>query len=81
MTKLPTIQIIRRGDKIPFDVSQGRTISIDMSDIYTIIEKVESARRELVEHIRSYSSGDKNRTDDNPVTIYMPNLQVKLSAG
>ncbi|MGN6151959.1 MAG: hypothetical protein ACTHOH_08110 [Lysobacteraceae bacterium] len=79
MTKLPTIQIIRRGDKIPFDVSQGRTISIDMSDIYTIIEKVESARRELIEHIRSYSNGDRNRTDDNPVTIYMPNLQVKLT--
>lgn len=79
MTKLPTIQIIRRGDKIPFDVSQGRTISIDMSDIYTIIEKVESARRELIEHIRSYLSGDKGRADDNPVTIYMPNLQVKLS--
>ncbi|MGJ4729095.1 hypothetical protein [Luteimonas sp. SDU101] len=79
MTKLPTIQIIRRGDKIPFDVSQGRTISIDMSDIYTIIEKVESARRELVEHIRSYSGGDKGRSDDNPVAIYMPNLNVRLS--
>jgi len=78
MTKLPTIQIIRKGDKIPFDVSQGRTISIDMSDIYTIIEKVESARRELVEHIRGYSSGDKDRSDDNPVAIYMPNLSVRL---
>lgn len=80
MTKLPTIQVIRKGDKIPFDVSQGRTISVDMSDIYTIIEKVESAKRELVEHIRGYSGGEKVRSDDNPVAIYMPSLQVKLGS-
>jgi hypothetical protein len=79
MTRLPTIQIIRKGDKIPFDVSQGRTISVDMSDIYTIMDKIESARRELVEHIRNYMEpGDKGRSEDNPVAVYLPTLQVRL---
>jgi hypothetical protein len=79
MTRLPTIQIIRKGDKIPFDVSQGRTISVDMSDIYTIMDKIESARRELVEHIRNYlEPGDKGRSEDNPVAVYLPTLQVRL---
>ena len=79
MTKLPTIQLIRKGDKIPFDVSQGRTITVDMSDIYTILDKMESARRELTEHIRNYlEPGETFKADDNPVSIYLPTLQVKL---
>ena len=79
MTKLPTIQIIRKGDRIPFDVSQGRTIIIDMSDIYTIMDKIESASKELVEHIKNcLAAGEKGLSEDNPVSIYLPGLQVKI---
>ena len=79
MTRLPTIQLIRKGDKIPFDVSQGRTIVVDMSDIYTIMDRIESARKELIEHIKNYlDPTDKGRAEDNPVSIYLPNLQVRL---
>lgn len=79
MTKLPTIQIIRKGDRIPFDVSQGRTITVDLSEIYTIMDRIESARKELVEHIRNYlNPSDKSRSDDNPVSIYLPGLQVRI---
>lgn len=79
MTKLPTIQLIRKGDKIPFDVSQGRTITVDMSDIYTIMDRIESARKELVEHIKNYlDPSEKSRSDDNPVSVYLPGLQVRL---
>lgn len=79
MTKLPTIQIIRKGDKIPFDVSQGRTITVDLSDIYTIMDRIESARKELVEHIKGYlNPSEKGRGDDNPVSIYLPGLQVRI---
>jgi len=79
MTKLPTIQIIRKGDKIPFDVSQGRTIAVDMSDIYTIMDRMESAKKELIEHIKNYlDPSEKPRTDDNPVSIYLPGLQVRI---
>jgi len=79
MTKLPTIQLIRKGDKIPFDVSQGRTITVDMSDIYTIMDRIESARKELVEHIKNYlDQSEKSKSDDNPVSVYLPGLQIKL---
>jgi hypothetical protein len=79
MTKLPTIQIIRKGDKIPFDVAQGRTIVIDVSDIYTLMDRMESAKNELMEHIKNYlSPSDSNRGEDNPISIYLPGLQVKL---
>lgn len=79
MTKLPTIQIIRKGDKIPFDVAQGRTIVIDVSDIYTLIDRMESAKNELIEHIKNYlNPSDNNRGEDNPISIYLPGLQVKL---
>ena len=79
MTKLPTIQIIRKGDKIPFDVAQGRTIVIDVSDIYTLIDRMESAKNELIEHIKNYlDPSDNSRSEDNPISIYLPGLQVKL---
>lgn len=77
--KLPTIQIIRRGDKIPFDVSQGRTIIVDTSDVYTIMDKFESARKELKEHLASSLNGGADARD-NPISYYLPGLQVKLSA-
>ncbi|WP_419686809.1 hypothetical protein ACN2W4_03790 [Serratia marcescens] len=78
MTKLPTIQIIRKGDKIPFDVAQGRTIVIDVTDIYNVIDKIESAKKELLEHIRYYNESEQSRSEDNPISIYLPGLQVKL---
>lgn len=79
MTKLPTIQIIRKGDKIPFDVAQGRTIVVDLSDIYTIMDKIASARNELIEHIRNYlDPQERGSAEDNPVSIYLPGLKVQL---
>ena len=79
--KLATIQIIRKGDKIPFDVSQGRTINVDTADVYTIMDRVESARRELSEHIKNIMAAPKDSpSEDNPVHVYLPTLQVTLPA-
>jgi hypothetical protein len=77
MCKRPTVQIIRKGDKIPFDVSQGRTIKIDMSDVYSVMESVESAKKELKQQLRHALSNDY-KGDDNPVNTYLPGLEVKL---
>jgi hypothetical protein len=77
--QLPTVQLIRKGDKIPFDVSQGRTIMIDTSDIYTIMDRFESAKKELKEHINKQTNNIKNDiADDNPIRIYLPELKVIL---
>lgn len=75
--KLPTVQIIRKGDRIPFDVSQGRTIKIDMTDVYAVVESIESAKRELRQHLKHILSGEY-KGDDNPVNVYLPTLAVQL---
>lgn len=77
MCKRPTVQIIRKGDKIPFDVSQGRTIKIDMSDVYSVMDSVDSAKKELKQQLRHALSNDY-KGDDNPVNTYLPGLEVKL---
>jgi hypothetical protein len=79
MTRQPTIQIIRKGDRIPFDVSQGRTITIDTSDVYTVMDRLESARRELTEHAKSILNEDPTKTSESsPVDVYLPGLKVQL---
>jgi hypothetical protein len=73
--KLSTVQIIRKGDKIPFDVSQGRTIIVDTSDPYTILDKIESGRSELKEHVEAILKGS-DKAEDNPINLYLPGLKV-----
>ncbi|MBL4636317.1 MAG: hypothetical protein JKY56_20825 [Kofleriaceae bacterium] len=77
MCKMPTIQMIRKGDKIPFDVSQGRTITVDTSDAYTITDRLESAQRELQEQMRNVLSDNADK-GDNPVDVYLPGLKVTI---
>lgn len=75
--KLPSVQIIRKGDKIPFDIQQSRTIIIDTSDPYTIMDRIASAKAELQEHIKSMRDESK-RADDSPIMMYLPHLSVKI---
>jgi hypothetical protein len=37
--RLPIVQIIRHGDRIPFDVHQMRTVVIDNRDIYALVSQ------------------------------------------
>ncbi|MBB6638293.1 hypothetical protein [Cohnella thailandensis] len=79
MSQLPTVQIIRKGDKIPFDVSHGRTIVIDTSDVYTVFDRMESAKKELIEYVRAIVSNINNDiSEDNPIRVYLPNIKVIL---
>lgn len=75
--KRSTIQIIRKGDKIPFDVSQGRTIIIDTADPYTIMDRIEAAGTELREHLTSLTTGNE-KADDNPINLFLPKLTVSI---
>ncbi len=77
--KLPSVQLIRKGDKIPFDVAQGRTITIDTTDIYSIADRLASAQRELSQHLKHImSSGNTEPGEDNPVHLYLPKLKISL---
>jgi hypothetical protein len=75
--KLPSVQIIRKGDKIPFDIQQARTIIIDTSDPYTIMDRVASAKAELVEHVKALMSGSA-KNEESPITMYLPGLSIRL---
>jgi hypothetical protein len=75
----PTIQVIRKGDKIPFDVSQGRTVTIDTSDVYSIMDKFESARKELAEHVKNALNEQRaGAPADNPIAIYLPGTKTQI---
>lgn len=73
-SKLPIVQIIRKADKIPFDVDQMRTIQIDTTDIYSLVPKLETYRSELATHVRqAIASSD---SVNNPLTVFCPGFQV-----
>ncbi|GAB4223976.1 MAG: hypothetical protein Tsb0032_27590 [Kiloniellaceae bacterium] len=74
--KLPIVQIIRSGDRVPFDVNQMRTIHIDTSDIYTLVPKIESYRAEIANQVRRALEAD--HVVDTPISIYFPNMTVSL---
>lgn len=61
--KKPFVQIIKKGDKIPFDVSGLRTIELDIADL----DSVEKAKKELRGHIESIRK-DPTKVD-SPITI------------
>lgn len=75
--QLPMVQIIRKGDKIPFDVSQGRTIKIDLTDLYKVVDAINGAKNELREYIKD-SLAPAHTGDDNPIKIYLPGVSVTI---
>jgi hypothetical protein len=77
--RLPTVQIIRKQDLIPFDLGQVRTIQIDSSDIYSFVPKIESYRAEISNQVRR--SLDDPDAVDNPLTTFYPNLRVQVGRG
>ena len=68
-TKKPTIHIIRKCDKIPFDINDFRTIVIDDSSIYTLIPSLESYKNQIVQQIRQMI--DDPDAIDNPILSYL----------
>lgn len=74
--RLPTVQIIRKMDRIPFDLNQTRTITIDTTDIYSLVPKIETYRSEIANQVRQVLN-DPDAVD-NPVVNVFPKLSIKL---
>lgn len=70
----PVIQIIRTGDKLPFDINQIRTIHIDLSDVYAAIPQVNIVQTELRNQIRK--ALDNPDQVESPISVFYPNLSV-----
>lgn len=59
----PLVQIIRKGEAIPFDVAGTRTIYVDHKDL----DSVEAAKNEIVEQIRAL---EKDSSDiETPISV------------
>ena len=74
--RLPTVQIIRKADKIPFDLDQFRTIQIDTTDVFTLVPNLQTYKAEIATQVRM-ALKDPDSTD-NPVSTYHPNLKVSF---
>jgi hypothetical protein len=73
--KLPVIQIGRKADRLPFDVNQVRTVSIDTTDIYTLVPKLEVYRSEIATLVRAALDG---QIGSNPISVFFPGITVAI---
>ena len=58
----PYIQVISKGQKIPFDLSGIRTIEVDIQDL----DSVEKAKNEIENQILEF---DKGHIPDSPISV------------
>ena len=71
--RLPTVQIIRKYDKIPFDLDQFRTIQVDTTSIFTMVPNLQTYKAEIATQVRM-ALKDPDSVD-NPISTYYPNLK------
>jgi hypothetical protein len=77
-SRLPTVQIIRAADRIPFDLNQSRTIVIDTTDIYSLVPRIDSYRSEIANQVRR--ALEDPDSSDNPITIFHPGFKAQFDA-
>jgi len=77
--RLPTVQVIRACDTIPFDLEQFRTIKIDTTSIYSLVPKLDTHRAEIANQVRRALSNPDEV--DNPITTFLPELKVAMPDG
>jgi hypothetical protein len=74
MVGKPTVHMIRNGDAIPFDLKDFRTISIDTSDKYELVAKLETYRAQIATYVRESVSDVTGAP--NPVRAFAKDLVV-----
>lgn len=72
--RLPVVQIIRAADRIPFDLSQTRTIKIDTTDIYSLVPRLEIYKSEIASQVRR--ALDDPDSVDNPISVFYPSFKA-----
>jgi hypothetical protein len=74
--KLPTVQIIRKGDAIPFDLGQVKTIVIDMTDVFTFVPKMATFIADIAATARAALENPEQTS--NPITTFYPRFWENL---
>lgn len=70
--RLPVVQLIRKADRLPFDVNQSRTLVFDTSDIYSLIPKLQTYRAEIANQARK--AIEDPESVGNPVSVFYPDF-------
>ncbi len=73
-TRLPTVQLRREIDSIPFDLNQYRTIPIETRDPYTLLPKVQTYTAEVTNQVRRALQDAES--GDNPISLYYPSARL-----
>jgi hypothetical protein len=73
-TRLPTVQIIRAVDKIPFDLNQYRTIPIETRNAYTLYPKLQTYTAQIANQVRR--ALEDAESGDNPISLYYPSAKL-----
>lgn len=68
--KLPVVQVIRKADRLPFDVNQTRTLVFDTTDIYSLVPKLQTYRSEIANQVRK--ALEDPESVGNPVSVFYP---------
>ena len=67
----PVIQVIEKGDRLPFDVAGMRTITVDHRDL----DSAEECRKDVVNAIKSIEAGDFEVVSPVSVAVDLQNLR------
>ncbi|OZE95536.1 hypothetical protein CH302_17090 [Rhodococcus sp. 15-2388-1-1a] len=68
----PVVQITRSSDTLPFDVGQYRTVTVDMTNIYTLVPQIELHRQEITRQCRAaLAEGIPSQTQ---LTLFYPDF-------
>lgn len=70
--RLPVVQLIRKADRLPFDVNQSRTLVFDTTDIYSLVPKLQTYRSEIASQSRK--ALEDPESVGNPVSIFYPDF-------
>lgn len=70
--RLPVVQLIRKADRLPFDVNQTRTLTFDTTDIYTLVPKLQTYRSEIANQARK--ALEDPESVGNPVSVFYPDF-------
>jgi hypothetical protein len=73
-TRLPTVQVKREVDKVPFDLNQYRTIPIETRDPYTLLPKIQTYTSEVANQVRR--ALQDSESGDNPISLYYPSAKL-----
>jgi hypothetical protein len=72
--RLPVVQIIQVSDRIPFDVGNMRTISIDNTDVYAMVPQIQTYVSTVASHVRQALNDAESA--ENPLSTFYPNFKV-----